>query len=224
MHDRILAALIASLLWVFALPAAAQTQSQALDKFAGAYRISVIQVFHVRTDGDSLILRPSFGPQMTLMAQGPGHFIETMSNAQFVFSDDGATLTASNGDHVLNGRRISDAQAQALEDAMAARVKAGVPSPGTEDSVRRYIDSLEKGAPNYDEMEPRVADENRRQLPNQMAEIHRLGALQSLKFTSVTTNGMDVYDAAFEHGHVMVGLAPLDADGKVEFRSWSPRG
>lgn len=221
MPDRILAALIASLLWLFALPAAAQ--SQPLDKFAGAYRVSVIQVFHVRADGDTLILRPSFGAQMTLMAQGPGRFIETQSNAQFVFSDDGATLTASNGDHVLYGKRISDAQAQALEDAVAARVKAGVASPGTEASVRRYIDSLEKGAPDYDEMEPRVADENRRQLPGQMAEIRKLGAFQSLKFVSVTSNGMDVYDATFEHGHVMVGMAPLDAEGKVEFRSWSPR-
>ena len=94
MHDRILAALIASLLWVFTPPAQAQSQSQ--DKFAGAYRVSIIQVFHIRTDGDTLILRPSFGPQMTLMAQGQGRFMETMSNAQFVFSEDGATLTATN--------------------------------------------------------------------------------------------------------------------------------
>jgi hypothetical protein len=34
---------------------------------------------------------------------------------------------------------------------------------------------------------------------------------------------MDVYDAAFEHGHVDIGLAPLDAEGKVEFRSWHLR-
>lgn len=220
MHDRILAALIASLFWVFALPAAAQS----LDKFAGAYRVTAIQVFHVRSDGNTLILHPSSGPQMTLMPIGDGRFTEPMSNAQFVFSGDGATLTATNGDHVLNGRRISDADAKTLEDAVAARVKAGVPSPGTEGSVRRYIDSLERGAPNYDEMEPRVADDTRHQWPNQQVLIQKLGALQSLTFTSVTTNGMDVYDAAFEHGHVMVGLAPLDAEGKVEFRSWSPRG
>jgi bla regulator protein blaR1 len=219
MPQRFIAALIASLLWVFALPAAAQP----LDKFAGAYRVNAIQVFHVRVEGDGLILRPSSGPQMALMAQSPGHFIEAMSNAQFVFSDDATTLTASNGDHVLYGKRISEDEAKALEDAVAARVKAGLPSPGTEDSVRRYIDSLERGAPNYDEMEPRVADENRRQLESQMAEIQKLGAFQSLKFTTVISNGMDVYDAKFEHGDVMVGLAPLDADGKVEFRSWSPR-
>jgi bla regulator protein BlaR1 len=219
MPERIIAALLASLLWVFTLPASAQP----LDRLAGAYRVSVIQVFHIRVEGDSLMLRPSSGPQMGLLATGPNRFTETMSGAQFVFSDDATTVTATNGDHVLIGKRIGEDAARALEDAVAARVKAGAPSPGTEDSVRRYIVSLENGAPNYDEIEPRVADENRRRLQSQMAEIQKLGLFKSLTFTTVTSNGMDVYDAKFEHGEVMVGLAPLDADGKVEFRSWSPR-
>lgn len=225
MRHRIAAALITSMMLPFTLPALAQAPA-GLGEFIGAYKVTSIMVFHVWRNGDTLLIRPSGGPQMALLAEGPGRFTEVTTNAQFVFSGDGPDmeLTASQSYHVFHAKRISEDTAKALEDAVAARFKAGVPSPGTEDSVRRYIDSLEKGTPNYDEMEPRVAEEVRQLMTGTMTEIHRLGALKSLTFTAVTPNGMDVYDAGFEHGHVMVGLAPLDAEGKVEFRSWSVRG
>ena len=218
MRGRIFAAFVASMM---SLPALAQTPD--LDKFAGAYRATSILVFHVHADGDHLVVGVGGGQQMALVPQGQGRFADLTANAQFSFSDDGMTLTASNGSHVLRAGRISEEAAKALEDAVAARFKADVPAPGTEGSVRRYIESLEKGAPNYDEMEPRVVEDVRPQEAGMLGEIRKLGALKSLTFTVVTSNGMDVYDAAFEHGHVMVGLAPLDAEGKVEFRSWSPR-
>lgn len=213
-------------LCLFALllsPAPSWAQPTGLDKFTGAYKATSVTIFHVRPDGDHLLAQLSGGPQMTLSPAAPSHFTDPMSNAEFVFSDDGEELTASRDTHVFHAKRISDEAAKALEDAVSVRFKADVPASGTEESVRRYIVSLEKGAPNYDEMEPRVAEDVRMSLPAELTTIHRLGALKSLTFTVVTSNGMDVYDAAFEHGHVMVGLAPLDADGKVEFRSWSPR-
>jgi len=225
MRDRnILAAIVASMLLLFSRPALAQTSGD-LDKFAGAYKATSIMVFHIRTDGGTLFFRPGGQNEMALLAEGPNRFIEVMSNAQFVFSGDSPDmeLTASNGIHVLHARRISEEAAKALEDAVAARVKANLPSPSTEASLRRYIDSLEKGAPNYEEMEPRVAEEGRNQQAGLLAEIHKLGALQSMTFTGVSDAGMDVYDATFEHGHVNLSLAPLDPDGKVEFRGFSPR-
>jgi hypothetical protein len=93
-----------------------------------------------------------------------------------------------------------------------------MPSPSTEASLRRDIDSLEKGAPNYDEMEPRVAEETRNQLSSLLAQIPQLGALKSLTFISVASNSVDVYDTELEHGRLNLGLAPLDPEGKVEFR------
>ena len=50
--------------------------------------------------------------------------------------------------------------------------------PGTEASLRRYIESLEKGQPNYDEMMPGIADIVRQQLPEILAMIKPWGALQ----------------------------------------------
>lgn len=87
--------------------------------------------------------------------------------------------------------------------------------PGTEASLRRYLESLERGQPNYEEMPQPLADVVRRQLPEILAMIHRWGSLQSIVFKGVSPNGMDVYDVTFEHGTAEWQIAPLDADGKV---------
>lgn len=132
-------------------------------------------------------------------------------------------LTASRIPMVYRTKRISAQAAKAQEDAVAARVRAGRPSPGTEASARRYIASLEDGAPDYDEMEPRVAADVAGRLPWTLGEIQKLGQFKSLTFEHVSSDGMDVYDAAFEHGHVDLGLAPLDSNGKVQFRDFHVR-
>jgi len=214
---------IASLLLLSGFSARAQPSAD-LGRFVGAYKATSIMVFHIRRDGSDLYLRPTgMQNEMALLQQGANSFADTMSAGQFTFFGEGPdmVLTARNGSSVFHARRISEQDARALEDAVAARIKAGVPSPGTDAYARRYISSLDKGVPNYDEMEPRVADDVRSQLPSLVDQIHHFGALQSLTFVSVTGNGMDLYKAQFEHARVMLGVAPLDAEGKVEFQSWS---
>ena len=181
MLDRPLPLIATMLLLLFTLPALAQTPAE-LDKFTGAYRATSIMVFHVRRDGSDLYLRPSGSQnEMALLPLGANEFRDTMSGGQFIFSGEGPdiVLTASHGITVFHAKRISEEAARVLEDAVAARVKADVPSPNTEASARRYIASLENGTPNYDEMEPRVAEEQHHTLPNELAEIHDLGALKS---------------------------------------------
>ena len=93
------------------------------------------------------------------------------------------------------------------------------PSP-TAASLRRYIDSLEAGKPNYEEMSPLLADTVREQLPQVEAVIHRMGAFQSMVFKGVDGDGMELYDVTFEHGRVEWFIAPLTSDGKVVRRGF----
>jgi hypothetical protein len=116
--------------------------------------------------------------------------------------------------------RMNPNVAKTLEDALAARIRNNKPSPGTEASLRRYIASLEKGAPNYEEMSQALASTVRTQLPSTLAFIKEVGPLKSLSFMAVNANGMDVYDVMFEHGRVMWFIAPLSIDGKVEARGF----
>jgi len=99
--------------------------------------------------------------------------------------------------------------------------KSGPASAGTEGSLRRYIDSLEAGHPNYEEMSPKLAASVKRQLPKITTVIAALGGLQSLRYTGADSNGWDVYVAAFAHGQLEWHIGPL-VDGKAAYRYARP--
>jgi uncharacterized membrane protein len=94
-------------------------------------------------------------------------------------------------------------------------------SPGTEESLRRYIQSLEQGHPNYDEMAPQLAAAVNRQLPKIMSTINGLGAFNSLTYEGTDKDGADVYIAAFARGRLEWHIGPL-VDGKVAYRQFHP--
>jgi hypothetical protein len=94
------------------------------------------------------------------------------------------------------------------------------PSPGTEASIRRFIDSMQRGQPNYDEMTLGLAAANRAQFSESGPRMQRLGALQSLTFQAKDPHGSDIFDATFDKGRVEFTIAPLTPDGKVAARGW----
>ncbi|HWY63281.1 MAG TPA: S41 family peptidase [Rhizomicrobium sp.] len=89
-------------------------------------------------------------------------------------------------------------------------------SPGTEAALRRQIEGLEKGQPDYDEMSEGLTNVTRRQLPDLEQIMGRLGAIKSITFNSVGPAGNDVYEVEFEHGQTEWRISPLAPDGKVE--------
>lgn len=100
-------------------------------------------------------------------------------------------------------------------------LKSTPASSGTEESLRRYIYSLEKGHPNYEEMSPDLAAAVHRQLPKIMKVIAGLGDFQSLAYEGTDSDGSDVYVAAFARGRLEWHIAPL-VGGKVIDRHFRP--
>jgi hypothetical protein len=94
------------------------------------------------------------------------------------------------------------------------------PSPGTEAWLRRYIDSMQRGQPNYDEMTSEIAGRNRAQFSGSGPLMQSLGALQSLTFRAKGPRGVDIFDAAFEKRRAEFTIGPLTADGRVAFLRW----
>ena len=94
------------------------------------------------------------------------------------------------------------------------------PHPDREASLRRYVESLEQGAPNYNEMPPEGVAIVRRNLPNILAAIKPLGHLQSITFDHSAPNDTDVYLVSFERGKVEWSMGPLTPDGKVTRRNF----
>ena len=112
-------------------------------------------------------------------------------------------------------REHPDVFAKLIEQFVDAR-----PHPDREASVRRYVESLEKGAPNYDEMDAAQAAEVRQQAPQILQLIKEMGALKSIAYEHGTEDGADVYLVSFEHGHAEWTIGPLGAGGKVQARSF----
>jgi hypothetical protein len=97
---------------------------------------------------------------------------------------------------------------------IAQRVKDQKQSPGTEAALRRNIEGLQRGEPDYEMMSPQLADLTRQQLPQLKATVAQLGALQSVTFTGVGPAGDDIYQVKFEHG-TTEWLIMLGPDGKT---------
>ncbi|MGH7638235.1 MAG: serine hydrolase domain-containing protein [Gemmatimonadaceae bacterium] len=95
------------------------------------------------------------------------------------------------------------------------RVKAQAASPGSEASVRRLIEELRIGTPNYDVMSSALARLTRRRLTEHQATMAKLGALQSLIFKGVGPAGPNIYEARFEKGSLEWRIW-LNLDGGVD--------
>jgi hypothetical protein len=91
------------------------------------------------------------------------------------------------------------------------------PTPGSEDALRRYIDALGRGEPDYDRMTPEVAAETRGQLLLNQAILTRLGALRAMSFRGVSPLGSDIYTVHFANGSAewRIGLVKQGRIGRV---------
>ena len=91
------------------------------------------------------------------------------------------------------------------------------PQAGSEVMLRRYIDEIARGEPDYDRMTAEVAAQTRRQLPFNQAILARLGGLRSLSFRAVSPMGSDIYIAYFANGSAefRIGLVKDGAIGRL---------
>jgi hypothetical protein len=119
---------------------------------------------------------------------------------------------------VLPGQRtrfLTVQPAPAGEQHAAAR--RSTPMPGSEDALRRYIDALGRGEPDYHEMTPEVAAQTRQQLLLNQAILAKLGELRAMSFRGVTPLGNDLYMVHFANGSAewRIGLVKGGRIGRI---------
>jgi hypothetical protein len=88
------------------------------------------------------------------------------------------------------------------------------PAPGSEETLRHYIDDLGRGAPDYARMTPDIAAATERNLSLERAILARLGAVRSVSFRAVSWSGVDIYTVHFANGSAdwRIGLV---RDGRI---------
>jgi len=192
--------------------------TKVFENYLGTYQLAPNLIMTMSRDGDRLFTQLTGQPKFEVFPEGERKFFLKVVDAQLTFDTDAqgkatqVTLHQNGSD--MPAKRIDQAQADALTAAAEKRFKDQTPAPGSEAALRRNIDELRQGQPNYELMGPALADLTRQQLPQLKALITQFGAVESVTFKGVGSGGLDIYEVKFEHGSSEWSIM-LGSDGKV---------
>jgi hypothetical protein len=118
------------------------------------------------------------------------------------------------------GQKVAAKEIDKLSEAKLFSLRS-TPLPGTEAMLRKMLDQLARGEPDYDQMSASLANATRQQLPMIQGQLTDVGAIKSVTFVGPGGQGGDTYDVEFEKGAQRWSLS-LSADGKVDGSRFGP--
>src|SRR5690349_21332090 len=100
-------------------------------------------------------------PPLEVFPETQREFFATAVDAQISFQVDAHGRASTFGLHqngrVIDAPRMDDGKAKELLDAVKAKIQQNVPTPGSEQALRRNILELASGKPDYDCMSAELA-------------------------------------------------------------------
>lgn len=197
----------------------AQVSPQLLDAYAGAYRQGRFTVVTLSRNGDHLTVKQGAQDLGDLYPASDREWFFTASPARLSFqlgADGNPTAFVRHANDMdTTDPRISAAEARQLADELAAKVRNKTQDPATEAALRRTIDEIRAGKPDYDRMSPTLAFITKLQLSDLHGAVNGWGALKSITFKGVGPGGADIYDVEFDN-HATEWRILLGADGRSE--------
>jgi hypothetical protein len=189
-----------------------------LNSYVGFYRLNDNAVFTVTRDENHLVTRLTGQGAVPIYPQSDTEFFAKIVDAEISFipgtKGQARSLILHQGGGNIPMERIDGATAQEIASKTAERMKSQSASPGTEAALRRLIDGIISGKPNYDEMSSGLAEATRHQLPNMQPGLAELGAVHSVGFLGVGAQGEDVYTVRHDNGASHWRIA-LDSKGTI---------
>jgi len=184
--------------------------------------------FYNATGADIQLHRLDAAGKRTTQGTAGGMIGDNMTSSVLTSVDNPWVVTDAAGkclEIVLAGQHtryhpVEGAGAESPSEAAAWRRTA--PLAGSEETLRRYIEALVRGEPDYDRMTSEVATQTRQQLPFNQAILSRLGALRAVSFRGVSGMGSDIYMVHFTNGTAewRIGLVK---DGTIGRRALGPQ-
>jgi CubicO group peptidase (beta-lactamase class C family) len=189
-----------------------------LGRYVGAYQMAPGVNMLITLENNQLFSKLGNQNAIPIFAESQTMFFPKVVDAELEFTKDDeqgrpTEMILHQGGRDQAAKRLDDAEFKRIADAAAAfakRFKDQTPAAGSEAALRKLIEDLLLGKPNYDLMSPAM----RQQLP-QLQSGTQLGALQSLSFKGVGPGGADIYTVKFEKGSLEYRIW-LQPDGKVE--------
>ena len=189
-----------------------------LDDYVGFYQFNDSAVFAVAREADHLLTRLTGQRDTPIYPQSTTEFFSEVVDAQITFvagkGGPATSLILHQGGVNFDMQRIDAATAQQITSRTEEKVKSQSASPGTEAALRRLIEGIISGKPNYDEMSALLAEATRQQLPNLQSGLVELRAVRSVTFLGVGAQGEDVYSVRHENGASHWRIA-LDSKGTI---------
>jgi len=199
-----------------------------LGRYVGVYGMAPAVNMLITLENSQLISQMTGQPKIPLFAESETMFFPKVVDAEIEFPKEpngpASQLTLHQNGRDAVAKRLDDAEAKKVMDAAAEsakRFKDQTAAPGSEAALRRAIEELRTGKPNYDLMSPGLANVTRQQLPQIQSMIGGLGDLQTVTFKGVGPAGADIYQAKFDKGSLEFRIA-LGQGGRVETMGLRP--
>jgi len=123
---------------------------------------------------------------------------------------------------VVGRHNAAVAEAQEVQKLFQERVSAGqTAQKGSEAALRKLIEGLASGMPDYAAMTPEFAKQMEQQIRFLEPMAKGSGAIHSIEFAGIDTEGRNIFQVVQENGATNARIA-LDADGKIEFALLRP--
>jgi CubicO group peptidase (beta-lactamase class C family) len=201
----------------------AKVDPKIFDGYVGSYRLAPTIVETVTRNGDKLYVQLTGQDKLEMFPKSDREFFLIAVDAQLTFeagTDGRATqVTLHQNGSDYQAPRLSDIEAKQIADlqaAVAKKFKDQTQDPRTDAVIRRVLDEIRRGAPDYDQMAPELANVIRQRLPELQATIKQRGAMQLVSFRGAGPGGADIYEAKFENGSLECRVI-LQTDGKIGF-------
>jgi hypothetical protein len=158
----------------------------------------------VEKSGDALTVKQMGQQPQTMSASPDGKFSYAQGQAYLTFDLDpkgvAKTLHVHFDNNTLPATRITDAIAMKAADDLEAKVKNQTHDPACAATLKRVIEEVRAGKPDYSKMTLATAQATRQQLPMLQPRIQEMGAVKEVKFTAVGPIGAEQFDVVFEGG------------------------
>jgi CubicO group peptidase (beta-lactamase class C family) len=208
---------------------AARVAPDVLKRFTGVYDLHDGSSYVVRLEGDRLIGHVLGNTPAAMLPASERQLFgrEVDVVVDFTIDPDGTATSVHHkiGGWERNGQRADASRAQVIlefVDQTALRIKEQRVAPGSEAAIRKTLAGLAAGKPDYDILNPMMANVLRQNLEGLQSFIAGQGALKALTFKKVTDAGNDEFDIDFEKGAMRISVGMNEA-GKVAAMYLTPR-
>lgn len=190
-----------------------------LAKYEGYYGIGEQRVMRVTREGQRLFSQVIGQPKFEVFARSETEFFANDGEGQGTVLRDAqgratAIVLQQNGQDITMPR-IEEAQAKQINDALEAKRKSQVATPGSEAALKRLITQMRQDPPNVEGVGVMLAAAIKQQHAMAHSYFVKLGDVKSMEFDGVADTGWDKYVVRYEHGtaHWQIQLA---ANGIIE--------